>query len=231
MVVVRAQTNNRLKVTMLLTVAILLTGILAGFLFISLNNMNEPQTTTDKAAEPESMCPSDGASCTWQYGDKGDVTFEYTITDQTTGKTVKTGQTADNKVTFTPQVNHKYSCKVVVVNECGEGPAKEATNTCSGQIQPTATPEPTTPQPTPTKILPSVTPGPTSTPVPTLKPNEPSKTPTPTEVSIVVTSQPATTVVVAQKTITPTPPPSGNLLPSLILIIAAVTIVGLGLVL
>ena len=231
MVVVRAQTNNRLKVTVLLTLAILLTGILAGFLILSLNNLNEPKTTADKAAEPESLCPAEGASCSWQDTSTGSVTYEYTITDQTTGRTVKTGQTVDNKVTFTPELNHKYSCKVVAVNECGEGPSKETTNTCSGKVQPTITPEATKPLPSNTPTPSPTTPAATSTPAPTTPPGQPSVTPKPTEVSIVATSVPAPTSLVVVKTVTPTPPPSGNLLPSLILIIAAITIVGLGLVL
>jgi len=254
MAVAALHNKDRKKLTIVLTVAILVTGLLVGFLILSLNNLNKRQTIVNQAAAPTNSCPTNGAICSWRYSQAG-VSFEYSITDITTGAIVKSGTTTDKQVVFTPIVDHAFRCRVAVINSCGKGIPKDVTNTCTGVLQPTPTPSPTPtkpllPTPTPT-LPPGVTPSPTKTPTPTptLPPGvtptitatptptiRPTNTPTPTEVSIVVTTPTPTPtgIFVAQSTPVPTTPPppvSGNQWQSIAIVIASILVISLGLLL
>ena len=131
------------------------------------------QQNTSTRATGAISCPVEGASCEWDAAPvpngltaadetsyKASQTYNYTIVDKTTNTTVKSGTTTSTKVTFTPQANHTYQCKVVTASKCGVCDEQTAEGTCSAIITPTATKTPT----------------PTSSPSPTLSP---TATPTP----------------------------------------------------
>ncbi len=245
MEVAKIQTSdNRKKMTIVLTAAVLLTGLVVAFLLITLTKLKEPQTVQKRAAEPvptsapDQACLADGV-CSWEYTEKG-VTFKYEIRDTTKsepGTVVKSGETPDTRITFPVFADHSYKCIVTVTNECGDSPTTTATNTCKSGEKPSPTPTgviTTTPTRTPTpNPSASVTPtnNPSVTPSPT---THPSITPTPSEIVIVVTSvTPSPTTLTTQPpTKAPVSPPTAGILwPSVALVVVGIFIVMLGFVL
>lgn len=190
----------RTKLT-LLSLALLILGLITGTILIT-----RPQIFKQEAAGP--TCPVDGASCSWTT--TPGESYQYTITDITTGKTIKKGSTQTGRVGFTPIAGHRYRCEVTPVNTCGEGPLSVAENTCGvGRNVPTTTPTPT---PTPIGRLITLTPSPTPTPetIPSPTPTPLTLTPTPTPIpTLTLTPPPSPT-----PTLTPTPTPSPTPIPT-----------------
>ncbi len=166
----------------------------------------EPEASASSQLNQPQSCTENTANCSW--GDtKRATSYTYTITDTTTGTVVTSGTTTAVSVSFTPVLNHSYSCTVAAVNDCGSSGEATGVAACSATITPeqptpTATPTPTpteapTETPTPT---PTATPGPTATPTPTTV--GPTATPTPT---------PTGTVVAQSDTATPTSAPEPTL--------------------
>lgn len=220
--------------TLVLIVAVLIVGAAVGFLMLSRNSPS--LSPVRRASEPTSapaafvptkavttspqLCPIDGATCSWSAV-KDASGYAFTITDLTTGETIKEGVVPGLSVVFTPQVKHTYRCSVKAVNSCGEGPKAQAENTCEAQ----PTPTPTTTPPTSQTPTPTATPGvgtPTATPTATLTP------------STANTATPTPTKIVAQSTSTPVPtalPKAGLFTPSILIVIIALSIIAMGFVL
>lgn len=157
------------------------------------------QTATPSGDLQPQSCTENAATCSWEG--KGATTFNYTITDTTTDTIVTSGSTTQSSISFTPTLNHSYSCTVAAVNDCGTGPEATGVAACSATI----TPEVPTATPTPT---PTNTPTPSAANTPTPTPTSPpgaTNTPTPTTVGSTATPTPTGTVIAQSETSTPTP--------------------------
>lgn len=243
--------NHNKRETIVLVILLILLLIGVGFgLYTALRQ--EPISFQERAQTIQTLsCPANGATCSWSAV-SGVTSYSFTILDQTTGTTVKTGTVQDTKITFTPLLGHAYQCTVKALNQCGEGSSRSAVNTCVGlgTPRPTQVPSETpTPSvevtPTPTvKITPTVTiPTQTPTPIPTreITPTRVVQTPVPT-VEIIVSSSPTPTgsLIVQQITQTPTsipsatprpqPPVSGSNTGVLFMVVSSVILVSLMLV-
>ncbi len=139
---------------------------------------NEAQTATGGgAAEPTVVptqalvsalsCPANGASCAWDAV-SGATGYNVSVVDTTTSDVLIKRTVSSTSVSFTPIINHTYSCSVTAQNDCGVSGLAVAENTCRTNVTPTVTPAPSaTPTPGPSA---TPTPGPSATPGPSVTP-------------------------------------------------------------
>ncbi len=106
---------------------------------------------------PPSACIPNQETCSWDAL-SGAVSYNYTITDQTTGGVVSQGSipASQTSVQFNATIGDTYQCSVTAINVCqASGSTTSVTNTCPVGVSPTPTPSPTptnTPTPTPTPL-------------------------------------------------------------------------------
>lgn len=108
---------------------------------------NSPTPTPPQACISQTTCAWDPLN--------GAVSYNYVITNVTSGTQVTSGNTTQTSVQFASSLGIAYQCSVTAVGSCNNtGNTANVTNTCS--VNPSPTPSPT----------PSLTPTPTVTPTP-----------------------------------------------------------------
>lgn len=178
------------------------------------------------------VCPANGGVCRWEPIE-GVIKYQFEIKDLTNNTLVKSGETGESLVRFTPVADHNYECVVKAVNECGVGPEAKAQNTCEANVTPTSTPpDEATEIPTPTGTL-TPTATPTETPTPTPE-EEITSTPTPTPTEEEGPTATPTEIVVAEASPTeeavPTVPEAGTSAGVYFMVIAGIILITLMLV-
>lgn len=165
------------------------------------------ESSTSSPLGSGQICKQDGGFCRWTAAVNASG-YRYQIFDKTSGSPVKEGVTKSLEISFTPLVNHTYSCVITPISSCGEGTKATGENTCRQD----ATPTPTKPATTPTVTL-TPTAGPSPTPT-----VGPSTTPT---------TKPTVTTV-STTPVTPTLPKAGFFTSSLLIVAIGFAIVALG---
>lgn len=125
----------------------------------------EPTVVPTQALVSALSCPANGASCAWDAV-SGATGYNVSLVDTTTSDVLIKRTVSSTSVSFTPIINHTYSCSVTAQNDCGVSGLAVAENTCSANVTPTVTPQ-STPTPGPSN---TPTPGPSATPGPSVTP-------------------------------------------------------------
>lgn len=165
-----------------------------------------PTPSPQTSPTPAPYCQTGTGICTWDAISGAD-SYNVSVTDVTTGQTVKTVtvKSPTIQVAFPDNEVDTYQCSVSATNVCGQTPpSKSPPSTCTLPT-PTVTPSPlptSTPMPTPT---PTALPTPTPTVVPTATPVPPTPTPTPTAIPTPTRVPPTPTPIVIVRILTQPP--------------------------
>ncbi len=121
----------------------------------------EPTVVPTQALVSALSCPANGASCAWDAV-SGATGYNVSVVDTTTSDVLIKRTVSSTSVSFTPIINHTYTCSLTAQNDCGVSGLAVAENTCQPNVTPTVTPLPSqTPTPGPSA---TPTPGPSATP-------------------------------------------------------------------